>query len=313
MPLTLPVAQARLPVQNQPDSARLFGWCSFTRSTLLGPWALFRGSDLQVRHKNRRSSALAAEELPLVGQPILAVQRPTQRMLIRRATLLSAVVSVLFLAPALRAETVVLRSGLRINVTSYELLGEKYRLQLSGGMVEVPAEEVATIEPQLLFTSEPPKAEPAATGPYREFIQSASEKYKVDADLISSVIAIESNFDPKAISRRNARGLMQLMPQTASRLGVKNIFDPKENIDGGTHLLRDLLQRYNNDLVLALAAYNAGPERVVTAVPPIRETRTYVVKVKKNYDKRKDNHKETQRKSAAAELEPAKPDGNPLL
>ena len=69
--------------------------------------------------------------------------------------------------------------------------------------------------------------------------------------------------------------------------GVKNIFDPKENIDGGTHYLRDLLQRYNNDLVLALAAYNAGPRRVVTQVPAIRETRNYVVKVKRDLDQRK--------------------------
>lgn len=224
----------------------------------------------------------------------------------------AVIIAAFAIAPTLRAETVVLKSGLRINVTGYQLLSEKYHLQLSGGSVDVPVEEVEVIEPQLLFTSEPPKAEPAATGPYREFIQAAAEKYKVDADLISSVIAIESNFDPKAISRRNARGLMQLMPQTATQLGVRNIFDPKENIDGGTHLLRDLLQRYNNDLVLALAAYNAGPVRVVAAVPPIRETRRYVVKVKKNYDKRKDDQKEKQKKAAddAAQLEPAKAVGS---
>ncbi len=218
----------------------------------------------------------------------------------------------------MRAETVVLKSGLRISVTSYQVLGEKYRLQLSGGMVEVPVEEVDNIEPQLLFTSEPAKPEqPAVTGPYREFIQAAATKYKVDADLISSVIAIESNYDPKAISRRNARGLMQLMPQTAMQLGVKNIFDPKENIDGGTHLLRDLLQHYNNDLVLALAAYNAGPERVIAFVPPIRETRRYVVKVKKNYDqrrvdKRQVDPKESERKAAldAAKAELTKADGD---
>jgi soluble lytic murein transglycosylase-like protein len=217
------------------------------------------------------------------------------------------------LAPVSRAETVVLRNGLRFNVTGYQRFGERYRLQLSGGFVEVPAEEVSTIEPQLLFTSEPPKAEPAATGPYREFIQAAAEKYKVDADLISSVIAIESNFDPRAISRRNARGLMQLMPQTAWQLGVRNIFDPKQNIDGGTHLLHDLLKRYNNDLVLALAAYNAGTVRVVSAVPPIRETRNYVVKVKNHYDKRKDDQKSSQHKASTSDtlsLESAKADGN---
>lgn len=223
--------------------------------------------------------------------PFVAVQRPSKRMMLVRAKPaavgLAAVLAALLLAPHLRAETVVLRNGMRITVTSYQIAGEKYRLQLSGGVVEVAVEEVVTIEPQLLFAPEAPMAEPAAAGPYREFIDAAAVKYKVDADLISSVIAIESNFDPKAVSRRNARGLMQLMPQTAAQLGVQNIFDPRENIDGGTHLLRDLLERYNNDLVLALAAYNAGTERVVTEVPPFRETRSYVVKVKKKLEQRK--------------------------
>ena len=223
--------------------------------------------------------------------PFVAVTRPSKRMMLLRAKPaavgLAAVLATLLFAPNLRAETVVLRNGMRITVTSYQIAGEKYRLQLSGGVVEVAVEEVVTIEPQLLFAPEAPTPQPTAAGPYREFIEAAAVKYKVDADLISSVIAIESNFDPKAVSRRNARGLMQLMPQTAAQLGVQNIFDPKENIDGGTHLLRDLLERYNNDLVLALAAYNAGTERVVTEVPPFRETRNYVVKVKKKLDQRK--------------------------
>lgn len=120
-------------------------------------------------------------------------------------------------------------------------------------------------------------------------ILAAAARYSVDADLITSVIAAESNFDPKAISRRNARGLMQLLPQTATRLGVQNIFDPQENIDAGTHYLRDLLQLYRNDLALTLAAYNAGPERVQQygRVPPFRETQSYVQRVKRAYAQRK--------------------------
>jgi hypothetical protein len=193
------------------------------------------------------------------------------------------------LAPCLRAEYVVLRSGQRLTVTSYQLLDGKYRLQMVGGSVEVPAEEVVTIEPEEVFTPAPVKPPITAAAPFREIVEAAAARYGVDADLIASVIAVESNFDPKAISRKNARGLMQLIPETAARLGVKNIFDPQENIDAGTRYLRDLLQRYNNDLVLALAAYNAGPERVQQygRVPPYSETISYVRRVKRAYDKRK--------------------------
>jgi len=198
----------------------------------------------------------------------------------------------LFLSPALRAEYVVLRSGQRLTVTGYQLLGDKYRLQMNGGFVEVPSAEVVAIEPEEVFT---PVVVPVKAGSlgqnaqFGEFIQSAATRFHVDADLISSVIAIESNFNPKAVSRRNARGLMQLIPDTASRLGVRNIFDPAENIDAGTRYLGELLHRYDNDLILALAAYNAGPERVQKygRVPPFPETMSYVRKVKHTYDQRK--------------------------
>jgi soluble lytic murein transglycosylase-like protein len=190
-------------------------------------------------------------------------------------------------ASTARAEYIVLRSGQRLSVTGYQLIGDKYRLQMNGGSVEMPAEDVVAIEPEEVFHSAPPAE--AAKAPYRDLIQAASSRYKVDADLITSVIAAESNFDPKAISRRNARGLMQLLPETAARLGVKNVFDPSDNIDGGTRYLRDLLQRYRNDLALTLAAYNAGPERVrqYGTVPPFAETRSYVRRVKTAYAKRK--------------------------
>jgi soluble lytic murein transglycosylase-like protein len=190
-------------------------------------------------------------------------------------------------APATRAEYVALRSGMRLHVTGYQLIGEKYKLQIAGGVVEVPAEEVVSIEPEDNFAPLP--APVAVTAPFREIVKAVAAKYNVDADLITSVIAAESNFDPKAVSKRNARGLMQLLPETAARFGVQNIFDPQENIDAGTHYLRDLLQRYNNDLVLALAAYNAGPERVQQfgTVPPYRETVSYIRRVKRSYEKSK--------------------------
>lgn len=201
----------------------------------------------------------------------------------------AAILLPLFLlaASSLRAEFVVLRSGERLHVTGYQLLGEKYRLQMAGGWVEVTAADVTAIEPEESFQAlgKSPVVEP----PYRELVAAAASKYGVDADLISSVIAVESNFDPKAVSRKNARGLMQLLPETAVRLGVKNIFDPAENIDAGTRYLKELLQIYRNDLVLTLAAYNAGPDRVQQygRVPPFAETISYVRRVKRSYEKSK--------------------------
>ena len=208
-------------------------------------------------------------------------------------TLIIFVLALLALSasPTLRAEYVVLRSGQRLVVTGYQLLGDKYRLQLNGGFVEIPASEVVAIEPEEVFTPiiVPVKPATLANAQFGQFIQSASKRFQVDADLISSVIAIESNFNPKAVSRRNARGLMQLIPGTASRLGVQNIFDPQENINGGTQYLGELLHRYDNNLILALAAYNAGPQRVQKygTVPPFAETQSYVRRVKRTYEQRK--------------------------
>ncbi len=107
--------------------------------------------------------------------------------------------------------------------------------------MEVPSEEVVAIEPEEVFTPIVVAVKPGAlaqNAQFGQFIQSAATRFHVDADLISSVIAIESNFNPKAVSHRNARGLMQLIPGTANRLGVRNVFDPAENIDAGTRYLR---------------------------------------------------------------------------
>jgi soluble lytic murein transglycosylase-like protein len=187
-----------------------------------------------------------------------------------------------------RAEYIVLRSGQRLAVTGYQILGDKYRLQMKGGTAEIPVEQVAAIEPEEIFTSVPPVE--ISKEPFGDLIRAAAQRYSVDADLITSVIAAESNFDPKAISRRDARGLMQLLPTTAARLGVKNIFDPRENIEAGTHYLSDLLQLYKHDLALTLAAYNAGPERVQQygqRVPPFAETISYIRRVQQTYQQRK--------------------------
>ena len=219
------------------------------------------------------------------GTGILAC--PEFRLAMRIAAFL---LLVLLAASGARAEYIVLRSGQRLHVTGYQLLDDKYRLQLQGGWLDVQTADVVSIEPEEVFTPDPAQPAPAAAmSPYHELVAAAASRYGVDAELITSVIAVESNFDRKAVSRKNARGLMQLLPETAARFGVKDVFDPAENIDAGTRYLRDLLQLYNNDLTLTLAAYNAGPDNVQKygRVPPFSETVSYVKRVKRNYEKGK--------------------------
>lgn len=131
-----------------------------------------------------------------------------------------------------------------------------------------------------------------------ELVTSASGRYRLDPDLVNSVIKAESGFNVRAVSPKGAQGLMQLMPGTASGLGVQNAFDARANVEGGTKYLRELLERYNFDLVKALAAYNAGPQRVEQfgGVPPYYETRAYVARIVKDFNKKKI----AQQKTAAA-------------
>ena len=111
-------------------------------------------------------------------------------------------------------------------------------------------------------------------------IQSASQTYEIDAGLIRRVIQAESSFNPDALSPVGAQGLMQLMPETAKELGVSDAFDPKENIMGGTRYLRQLLDRYDQDLPLALAAYNWGMGNVDAEKRPMpEETRNYIARI----------------------------------
>jgi soluble lytic murein transglycosylase-like protein len=120
-------------------------------------------------------------------------------------------------------------------------------------------------------------------------VNSASAAYHLDPDLVNSVIHAESGFNSRAVSPKGARGLMQLMPGTANQLGVNDAFDPQANVTGGSRYLRELLERYNFDLVKALAAYNAGPQRVeqYRGVPPFRETRAYVARIVHEYNTKK--------------------------
>jgi len=136
------------------------------------------------------------------------------------------------------------------------------------------------------------EAQPAAGAPRQgadksvdEIIDGAAEKHAVDPHLVRAIVKVESNFNPGAISRKGAMGLMQLIPQTARRLGVSDIFDPQENVDAGVRYLKYLLELYNGNLRLSLAAYNAGEKAVDrhSGIPPYPETRQYVNKISSLY------------------------------
>ena len=116
---------------------------------------------------------------------------------------------------------------------------------------------------------------------FTDEIREIAQRHGVAVDLVEAVIRVESAFNPRAVSNKGAQGLMQLMPRTASSLGVRNVFDPRENIDGGVRHLRYLLDKYPGNVSLALAAYNAGEKAVdrYGAIPPYAETQQYVQKI----------------------------------
>jgi hypothetical protein len=126
-----------------------------------------------------------------------------------------------------------------------------------------------------------PRVAKSSRNRYDEHVQAAAREHGVDAALIHAVITAESGYNALARSPKGARGLMQLIPETAARYGVTNLLDPRENIQAGTRYLKDLIAMFGNDLRLALAAYNAGEGAVMRygAIPPYRETREYVPKV----------------------------------
>jgi soluble lytic murein transglycosylase-like protein len=210
-----------------------------------------------------------------------------------RSTLAFALLTLVALltgAPRARAEIAVMQSGKILYVDRFERADEQVTLYLTGGgVVTVPSVIVANIVPnEIVAEAEGEDLQKLALFPQlSEFILPAASKYGVDPNLVAAVIWAESSGDPNAVSTRGAKGLMQLMPETAQSLGVKRVFDPGENVEGGTRYLRQLLDAQGGDVKLALAAYNAGPEAVRRhrGVPPYRETELYVGRVIRVYER----------------------------
>jgi len=144
-----------------------------------------------------------------------------------------------------------------------------------------------TIQPE---STKPAKSVVKVKMLYHTIIQQASVRYGVESAMIKAIIMAESSYNPKAVSNRGAVGLMQLMPTTADSMGVKDRFDPKHNIDGGVRYFKRLLVRFEGDIHLALAAYNAGSKKVkqYNGIPPYKATRSYIEKVFQYYQRYKD-------------------------
>jgi soluble lytic murein transglycosylase-like protein len=268
------------------------------------------------------------------GKP-LATHR-ARRIATKAAAFFFAVAVALLARPATGAELAILRNGFTIRHEHRLMMGTTTRLYLAAddsNFTDVPTEEITGYEKDLsLPVPVPPppansrasiavpsasaKSEFAKSGtaksapapPLNEVVNLASAAYHLDPDLVNSVIHAESGFNAHAVSPKGARGLMQLMPGTANQLGVNDSFDPQANVTGGSRYLRELLERYDFDLVKALAAYNAGPERVeqYRGVPPFRETRAYVARIVHEYNTKKTAQEKAAKQKAASTRAPSK-------
>jgi soluble lytic murein transglycosylase-like protein len=199
------------------------------------------------------------------------------------------------------AERVTLSNGFVMSCDHHVQTNDHTRLYLSAGesnFIEFPSREIVAVEDVPETPSQAAVKEPAnapleadaklSPADLREMLARAGKEHNLDIDLLESLVKAESNGNPKARSRAGARGLMQLMPATASSLGVEDSYKPDQNVRGGSTYLDALLVRYHDNLALALAAYNAGPDAVdrYHGVPPYHETRTYVARVIHEFNRR---------------------------
>ena len=190
------------------------------------------------------------------------------------------------------AELVMFDDGRTLEVSAWEASGEEAVLALEGGgQIVVPLARIRAVEK--LHDPEPEPEDPpvplpaeveawrAAAGRFAELIDGTARRHGIDPGLLAAVAAVESNFDPFAVSSKGACGIVQLIPSTAARFGVQNLFDAGQNLEGGAGYLRWLLDRFEGRTDLALAAYNAGEGAVDRhgGIPPYAETRAYVRRV----------------------------------
>lgn len=225
------------------------------------------------------------------------------------------------------AELVTLRNGFQMRCDHSAAVGDHVRLYMTAGQdnyidllpsdIAGVAQDEGPVSPATLAPSQPadpPTAQTAAAADpaipavltradLNEILARAGQRHNLDVDLLASVVQAESAGNPRAVSRAGAQGLMQLMPSTAASMGVKNSFQPQQNVGGGSAYLDELLTRYGNNLALALAAYNAGPEAVdrYHGVPPYPETRVYVARVIHEFNRRVRARKALQRRASAAQ------------
>jgi soluble lytic murein transglycosylase-like protein len=217
------------------------------------------------------------------------------------------VLATLLIAPstcASGADLAILRNGNSIRHQRHQVVGAVTRLYLSDSAsdyIEYPTDQIERFErdtapdPALTKASALATAgtlqrqAPVAPVNLNEVVNGAGERHQIDPDFINSVIRAESGGNSRAVSKKGAQGLMQLMPQTASQLGVANSFDPNANVEGGTKYLRELLEKYNFDVNKTLAAYNAGPKRVdqYHGVPPYYETQAYISRIIRDFNRQK--------------------------
>jgi soluble lytic murein transglycosylase-like protein len=203
-------------------------------------------------------------------------------------------------------ERITLKTGATFDCVRHEEVAGKVRLYLEPatpgddpGYTDVAPAAIALVEtvpdptppaaiPTLLAAKAESAAEPSVTE-LRQLLSNAGAAHNIDSDLLASVVHAESGGNARAVSRTGAQGLMQLMPSTASAVGVHDAFVAAQNVEGGTRYLDALLTRYHDNIALALAAYNAGPGAVdkYRGVPPFRETRAYVARVIREFNRRK--------------------------